>query len=175
MSLARSKTQYDQNPLGTVWERQHIQQLRLYGLYDNPANHFPTFGLLWGIKSSFSPPCSKHDWTIQRNKAYDKDKDVGSHKSHDQTKMSSSKALEEAAQTVYRNKEGKCVSRSELLAERGKDRRVKACICILHSPVDTGRIRTRTLWLECGNGIEAARKGKDPEAGGSGHSLSMSY
>lgn len=39
--------------------------------------------------------------------------------------MSESKALELAAQTVYRNKEGKRVSRSELLAERAKEQKVK--------------------------------------------------
>ena len=43
--------------------------------------------------------------------------------------MSDDRALEIAAQTVYRNKEGKKVTRSELLAERAQDKRVKVLIC----------------------------------------------
>lgn len=39
--------------------------------------------------------------------------------------MSDRRALEIAAQTVYRNKEGKKVSRSELLAEKAKEKKVK--------------------------------------------------
>ena len=42
--------------------------------------------------------------------------------------MSSSKATEQAAQTVYRNKEGKRVTRAELLAERARERKVKVGI-----------------------------------------------
>ena len=79
---------------------------------------------------------------IQRNKEYDTVEDLGSHNSYNQTKMSSSKALEEGAQTVYRNKEGKRVSRSELLAERGKDRRVKARLFALVLRVDSGGVGT---------------------------------
>ena len=39
--------------------------------------------------------------------------------------MSDSRAAEIAARTVYRNKEGKVVSRSELLAELAQEKRVK--------------------------------------------------
>ena len=42
--------------------------------------------------------------------------------------MSSSKATEQGAQTVYRNKEGKRVTRAELLAERARERKVKVGI-----------------------------------------------
>ena len=39
--------------------------------------------------------------------------------------MSDSTAAELAARTVYRNKEGKKVSRAELLAERAQEKKVK--------------------------------------------------
>ena len=39
--------------------------------------------------------------------------------------MSSSREAEQAAQTVYRNKEGKRVTRAELLEERVRGRKVK--------------------------------------------------
>ena len=39
--------------------------------------------------------------------------------------MSSTQAIEQAAQTVYRNREGKKVTRAELLAERARERKVK--------------------------------------------------
>lgn len=60
--------------------------------------------------------------------------------------MSSSQAIEQAAQTVYRNKEGKKVTRAELLEERAKERKVKVyayAIYVMH--VDTGGIRKRAL------------------------------
>ena len=39
--------------------------------------------------------------------------------------MSDKKALEQALQTVYRNKEGKKVTRGELLEERAREKKVK--------------------------------------------------
>jgi len=41
-------------------------------------------------------------------------------------RMSDSTSAELAARTVYRNKEGKKVTRAELLAERAREKRVKA-------------------------------------------------
>ena len=79
---------------------------------------------------------------IQRNKEYDSVEDLGAHTCFYESKMSSSKALEVAALTVYRYMEGKRVSRSELLAERGKDRRVKARLFALVLRVDSGGVGT---------------------------------
>lgn len=61
--------------------------------------------------------------------------------------MSDPKALEIAARTVYRNKEGKKVTRSELLAERAQEKKVKVSI-LYHNRsyhIDTRRIGKRTF------------------------------
>lgn len=57
---------------------------------------------------------------IQRNKEYDTVEDLGSHNSYNQTKMSSSKALEEAAKpfTVIRRESASPVPNFSLREER---------------------------------------------------------
>ena len=47
--------------------------------------------------------------------------------------MSDQKALQQALQTVYRNKEGKKVTRGELLEERAKEKKVKVLFFIIYS------------------------------------------
>lgn len=61
--------------------------------------------------------------------------------------MSDQKALEIAARTVYRNKEGKKVTRSELLAERAREKKVKVRTLYDNRTyyIDTRRIRKGTF------------------------------
>ena len=68
-----------------------------------------------------------------------------------ETKMSDSTSAELAARTVYRNKEGKKVTRAELLAERVREKRVKVPIAVLTEEVDSRRTKKRALRLECRN------------------------
>lgn len=65
--------------------------------------------------------------------------------------MSDSTSAELAARTVYRNKEGKKVTRAELLAERAREKRVKVPIAVLTEEVDSRRTKKRALRLECRN------------------------